>query len=129
MLNNIAVLERIACDITAEQVGLCRKTYDRELKQSVYLVQSPHSPTVHEVTYDKNGFSCSCLCGRWNFANCPNFCVHVRIAVAAILEEINALAEIASKQGEDEEDRRMAVKPVVVQWNIPAWMLQKPEER
>lgn len=132
-MNDISILERIACDVTPEQVGKCTKVYDFQLRQNMYLVENSRGITDNEgniieykVTYDKkHGFRCSCLCGQYGFYNCKNYCWHVRASVSCAIEETKALAEIARQEEERrivEEEAKKAV-PVEVKWNIPAWML------
>jgi hypothetical protein len=131
--NDIAILERIAQNVTAEEIGRCHKVYDHRLGKNVYLVENSHNATdeqgkliEYKVTYDKkHGFRCNCLCGQYGFANCPNYCWHVRASVATALEEVNAFAGIA-REVEERKVQPVEAKPIEVKWNIPAWMLNAP---
>ena len=132
---DIAILERIAQNVTPAQIGKCTKVYDCQLKQNVYLVENSKGETDNEgniieykVTYDKeHGFRCNCEAGKRGFAHCKQgYCWHVRASVACAIEEANALASIQRKIEEErriaEEEARKAV-PIEVRWNVPAWVL------
>lgn len=85
-------IEELAKQATAEEVSKCVKLGDNG-----YLVDGKYN--VYYV--EQEGFKCTCLCGKYNFRNLPQYCWHVRASVATWLAEEaakEALREKISRQ-------------------------------
>src|SRR5258708_9261960 len=101
-------LESIAVDITTAQMSKCSKIIDMQTGEDFYQVESSDGTTDYEVRYDsEKGLTCTCEAGMHGFANCRNYCWHVRAAAACYKEEIAA------------EKRARAIEN-----NVPAWIMR-----
>jgi hypothetical protein len=88
-------------DVTNEQIGLCAKYFDASGK-SFYQVTSESDQfdengdiAAYKVTYDENGFHCTCPSGQRAFSNVKHpsgVCKHVRFAMACEQEVRRAMA-------------------------------------
>jgi hypothetical protein len=84
-------IEAIATNITTEQLSKAHKIIDLQTSEDFYQVGSSDGTTDYEVHYDsEKGLTCTCEAGKHGFANCKNYCWHVRASVACRREELKA---------------------------------------
>lgn len=94
-MTHLVELEKIATDVTSEQMSKCCKVISFQTQEDYYMVDSSDGTKDYEVHYDpKLGFTCNCKAGKKGFAGCKNFCWHVRASVACFLEEEAAMQEM-----------------------------------
>jgi uncharacterized Zn finger protein len=101
-------------DVTPEQIGRCSKKISQDQQPFYEVLSENDNVTAYHVkgyqVTDSNGkkqysYSCTCPAGVEGFAHVHHrsgVCKHVRWALAAALEERNALAELARK-GEEQK--------------------------
>jgi len=147
------LLEKIAVNVTSEQIGKAHKVWDYQNHEDFFLVENSKGDTddngdiiEYKVRYDSiKGFTCTCEAGMHGFYNCKNYCWHVRASCALELEMRNAFAEMAlTDQPRTVHPRELpaVTAPIIVEstpcqavmniedrWNIPAWMLNTPVAR
>jgi hypothetical protein len=107
-------------DVTPEQVGKCYAVVGPDGKK-FYQVESSgtfdeHNKLIeYKVTYSKEyGFRCTCPSGRygfWNVTHDSGVCWHVRAAVAAAIEEKQALRGLIVVQEEEPVNILVIQKP------------------
>lgn len=124
-------------DFSAEDLNRCTKIEDRKTGESFYLVinsrglTDAHGLIEYAVRYDEeHGFTCGCPSGQhgfWNVKHASGTCQHVRLAIAASVNEKAAKARQSLRDAEEqrirEEEARKA-EPIEVRWNVPAWMMK-----
>lgn len=122
MLIDFAHVSRYVFDVTDEQIGRCHAILEGSKK--FYMVESEQDNFVeYKVTLTKEwGFRCTCKSGEYGFANVRHIsgvCKHVRWAVAAMLEEITAMAEQAELNAFQRQDT-MELPAVKATWDAQA---------
>jgi hypothetical protein len=69
--------------VTEEQINACSRLIDENRNEVYYRVRSAHDDTVeYTVRFVDGHFTCDCPAGQNGFANCKNYCWHVRAACA-----------------------------------------------
>lgn len=89
--------------VTSAQLGAAHKILSSQ--GNYYLVENSEGRLddageleEYKVTFEHGHITCTCKAGKAGFANCRNFCWHVRAALACEREEQQAMAEIAIAQ-------------------------------
>ena|SRR2546429_6372632 len=122
-------------EVNAEDLNRCAKIIDKTGK-SFYLISNSrnlydaHGIIEYAVKYsEQHGFTCECKSGQYGFSNVNHpsgCCHHVRIAIAASIEDRKALALMANEDRRIVEEKARKAVPIEVKWNIPAWMMKAP---
>jgi len=116
----MATIEQITAnisDVTSKQISKCSKVLDLATGEDFYLVENEsgecdeHGIIEYPVHFSlEHGFTCGCKSGQHGFSNvrhASGVCKHVRWAVAAYNEELEA------------EKKARAIEN-----NVPAWIMR-----